>query len=99
MRGGLMVAAMKSSSLAFDLHSSTAAGVKEGQDIEIKMPSLFAVLAYLMNPATVVFGPFTTFDQFLLGTRASTSLWRPSVSGKLNNFLEFMTFLKKTTIS
>ncbi|TKR80857.1 hypothetical protein L596_014849 [Steinernema carpocapsae] len=51
-RGALMIQIMKSVSISFDL-STQITGV-----------SNFSLLAYLLNPGTLVFGPFITYDNF-----------------------------------
>ncbi|EYC43453.1 hypothetical protein Y032_0493g2432 [Ancylostoma ceylanicum] len=52
VRGIVMVLAMKISSLAFDQRNSA------------RLADLIPFLAYLANPATLIFGPFHTFQEF-----------------------------------
>ncbi|KAK5977321.1 hypothetical protein GCK32_004353, partial [Trichostrongylus colubriformis] len=53
IRGILMIFAMKVSALAFDKGSSCTAS------------DIIPILAYLFGPATSVFGPFHTFDDYM----------------------------------
>ncbi|RCN48027.1 MBOAT family protein [Ancylostoma caninum] len=53
VRGIVMVLAMKISSLAFDKRHDTA-----------RVAHLIPFFAYMANPATVIFGPFHTFQEF-----------------------------------
>ncbi|KAK0404308.1 hypothetical protein QR680_017389 [Steinernema hermaphroditum] len=83
-RGALMIQIMKSVSISFYAPSKVA---------EVPLSSLFA---YLLNPGTLIFGPFVTFDEF----STSEGLWTrgfQKVAKALGAFALSLVFLFSAT--
>jgi len=67
-----MIVAMKQISLCFDTRTSIKTEdskellgyAENAQDSNAAKPSLLSQCAFVLNPSTLIFGPFITFGQF-----------------------------------